>query len=249
MEYVLLIALAFLIGGIMKGAIGAGAPLAAVPLLSLLYGVGFAVAVFVAPNLVSNLIQGWQFRKHQPPGVFVWLFALAGGLGALVGTIFLVAIPQEGLKVGVAGVIVLYLLFRLLKPTARLTLRQARWITPVAGTIAGILQGASGLSAPVSVTFLSMIRLTREAFMATISLFFLALAFVQLPALIALGIMDLRTGILSCLAVLPLLLGMRIGEWVILRVDRVWFDRCVISILALMAGLLLVNAAQGVFTP
>lgn len=242
MEYVILIGLAFLVGGILKGAIGAGAPLAAVPLLSLIYGVSFAVAVFVAPNLVSNLIQGWQFRKNQPPGVFVWLFALTGALGALAGTFFLVALPQESLKIGVAGVILLYLLFRFFKPTAKIDLGPGLWLAPFAGLIGGILQGASGVSAPVSVTFLSLIRLSREQFIASISLFFLAMGVVQLPALIALGIMDARTGILSCLAVLPLLLGMRVGEFIITRLDRHWFDRIVMLILAVMAILLFINA-------
>lgn len=246
MEYVILIGLAFLVGGILKGAIGAGAPLAAVPLLSLIYGVSFAVAVFVAPNLVSNLIQGWQFRKDQPPGVFVWVFAVAGGLGALAGTFFLVALPQEGLKIGVACVILLYLLFRFFKPTVKIDLGAALWLTPFAGFIGGILQGASGVSAPVSVTFLSLIRLSREQFIASISLFFLAMGVVQLPALMALGIMDVRTGILSCLAVLPLLVGMRVGELIITRLDRQWFDRSVMLVLALMAGLLLFNAGLGI---
>ena len=246
MEYVILIGLAFLVCGILKGAIGAGAPLAAVPLLSLIYGVSFAVAVFVAPNLVSNLIQGWQFRKDQPPGVFVWVFAVAGGLGALAGTFFLVALPQEGLKIGVACVILLYLLFRFFKPTVKIDLGAALWLTPFAGFIGGILQGASGVSAPVSVTFLSLIRLSREQFIASISLFFLAMGVVQLPALMALGIMDVRTGILSCLAVLPLLVGMRVGELIITRLDRQWFDRSVMLVLALMAGLLLFNAGLGI---
>ena len=246
MEYVILIGLAFLVGGILKGAIGAGAPLAAVPLLSLIYGVSFAVAVFVAPNLVSNLIQGWQFRKDQPPGVFVWVFAVAGGLGALAGTFFLVALPQEGLKIGVACVILLYLLFRFFKPTVKIDLGAALWLTPFAGFIGGILQGASGVSAPVSVTFLSLIRLSREQFIASISLFFLAMGVVQLPALMALGIMDVQTGILSCLAVLPLLVGMRVGELIITRLDRQWFDRSVMLVLALMAGLLLFNAGLGI---
>ena len=245
MEYVILIGMAFLVGGILKGAIGAGAPLAAVPLLSLIYGVSFAVAVFVAPNLVSNLIQGWQFRKNQPPGAFVWLFAITGALGALAGTFFLVALPQESLKIGVACVILLYLLFRFFRPTAKIDLHPALWLTPFAGFIGGILQGASGVSAPVSVTFLSLIRLTREQFIASISLFFLAMGLVQLPALIALGIMDIRTGVLSCLSVLPLLLGMRVGEFIITRLDRQWFDRSVMMVLGLMAVLLLINAGYG----
>ncbi|MEC8275871.1 MAG: TSUP family transporter, partial [Pseudomonadota bacterium] len=105
MEAVLLVALAFLLGGVLKGAIGAGAPLAAVPALSLIYSVPFAVAVFVAPNVISNLIQIWQYRGHRPRGALVWLFAAAGAAGALTGTFALVSLDGDVLKTGVAIVI------------------------------------------------------------------------------------------------------------------------------------------------
>ena len=76
--YTLLLAtVAFLLGGTLKGAIGAGSPIIAVPILSMLYGVPFAVSVFVLPNLVSNLWQGWQFRKNLLSLKFVLIFALA----------------------------------------------------------------------------------------------------------------------------------------------------------------------------
>ena len=54
-----LAALAFACGGILKGAIGAGAPVIAVPILALLYDVPLAVALFTLPNLLSNSWQGW----------------------------------------------------------------------------------------------------------------------------------------------------------------------------------------------
>ena len=94
----MLVALAFLLGGVLKGAIGAGAPLAAVPALSLIYSVPFAVVVFVAPNIISNLIQIWQYRGHRPRGALVWLFAGAGAAGALAGTFALVSLDGDVLK-------------------------------------------------------------------------------------------------------------------------------------------------------
>ena len=56
-----LAALALFLGGVLKGATGAGSPIVAVPILSLLYSVPFAVSVFVLPNLLSNLFQSWKY--------------------------------------------------------------------------------------------------------------------------------------------------------------------------------------------
>ncbi len=92
----------------MKGAIGAGSPIIAVPILSMLYGVPFAVSVFVLPNLVSNLWQGWQFRKNLLSLKFVLIFAVAAGIGAGLGSIMLSALPADFLMRIVAFVVVGY---------------------------------------------------------------------------------------------------------------------------------------------
>jgi uncharacterized membrane protein YfcA len=54
-ENLALIALALALGGILKGATGAGAPHLAVPVLVVLRDVQFAVAVFVMPNIIPYL--------------------------------------------------------------------------------------------------------------------------------------------------------------------------------------------------
>src|SRR3546814_4921733 len=48
-------ALALALGGVLKGATGAGSPLFAVPLLAMLYDVPLAVAIFTLPSLFSNI--------------------------------------------------------------------------------------------------------------------------------------------------------------------------------------------------
>jgi hypothetical protein len=74
--------------------------------------------------------------------------------------------------------------------------------------------GGSGLSAPVSITFLNAIRLECKQFMVTISLFFAALGFVQLPLQIHFGIMTGERFIYSTLALVPLLAFMPVRmDW------------------------------------
>ncbi|MEM8665280.1 MAG: TSUP family transporter, partial [Pseudomonadota bacterium] len=72
----LLASLGLAIGGVLKGATGAGAPLLAVPILAVLYDVPFAVAVLTFPSLLTNAWQAWRFRADQGDRVFVWVFAL-----------------------------------------------------------------------------------------------------------------------------------------------------------------------------
>ena len=81
-ETLLLVFLAFGLGGVLKGATGAGAPFLAVPIMSILVDVPFAVAVFLLPNLASNGWQVFRYRRDFPGRGFALSFALAAMAGA-----------------------------------------------------------------------------------------------------------------------------------------------------------------------
>ena len=232
---VALAAFAFLLGGIMKGAVGAGSPVIAVPILSMLYGVPFAVSVFVLPNLVSNLWQGWQYRDFLMSPKFAAVFALSGAAGAGVGSVLLSALPADLLMRIVAFIVLGYVVFRLMRPNWRLSGELANRLVAPAGFIGGILQGAGGISAPVSVTFLNALKMERAAFIATISIFFVAMSAVQIPTLISLGILTQDRLLFSVFALIPLLGGMPIGAWIARHVDAAVFDKVVLALLLVVA--------------
>ena len=230
-----LVFLAFAAGGIIKGAAGAGAPLLAVPLMVVLRDVQFAVAVFVLPNIVPNLWQYWRCKEAISSPKFAWRFALAGGLGAGLGSLALAGWRPEILILFVAVALVFYVVFRLLKPSWQIQKPMADKLVVPAGMIGGALQGAAGLSAPVSITFLSTVKLERREFMATISLFFVVLGVVQAPALMALGIMTTERFIYSLLSLIPLMLFMPVGAWIGSKLSKEVFDRLLLLILSILA--------------
>jgi uncharacterized membrane protein YfcA len=233
-ELVLALA-AVAVGGIVKGAVGAGAPVVAIPILSLLFNVPFAVAVMSFPNLWSNIFQGWASRAHLLHRRFVLSFAISGAAGAVVGTLFLAWLPERPLTLILAAILVAYLGFRFLRPDWKISDEKANRIVIPVGAIGGMLQGAAGLSAPVSVTFLNAMKLERKTFIATISIFFMAVSLVQVPALWKMGIMGQNEFRLSLMALVPLLGGMPIGAWAARHVSRETFDKLILSLLTLVA--------------
>lgn len=238
-QAVILVCLAFAAGGIVKGATGAGAPLFAVPLMAMQRDIKFAVAVLVLTNIVPNLWQFWQYRRAMTPARFGVLFAVAGGIGAGLGTVALAGWKPDLLVLIVGGVLALYIAFRLLNPRWRLSMAAGWRLVVPAGIVAGALQGATGLSAPVSITFLNALKLERETFIATISLFFVMLGVIQLPAQFALGITTPHLVLLSALALIPLMLAMPVGAWLGRRLPQVVFERLILVILAVLAVRLL----------
>ena len=86
MEYwpYVIAALGIAAGGFLKGATGVGAPVVGVPILAMVFDLPKAVAIFSVINLISNVWQGWAYRKDATDTRFVWWFAAAGGAGAMV---------------------------------------------------------------------------------------------------------------------------------------------------------------------
>lgn len=230
------------LGGTLKGAIGAGAPVIAVPILALLYDVPTAVALFSFPNILSNAWQGWAFREHQISPRFVWSYALGGALGAGIGSVILATLSSETLMAGVALMVFVYVAFRLFRPGWALSRSTGTMLALPMGTLGGLMQGAGGISAPVSVTFLNSMRLERSEFIATIAIFFLAMGLVQVPALSALGIMTPERAVLSLLAAIPLFGAMPLGAWLARRISREAFDKIVLVLLVVIALRLLFAA-------
>lgn len=227
--------LAIAAGGFLKGATGAGAPVVGVPVLVLLFDVQMAVAIMAVPNLVSNLWQGWQHRARALPARFTWRFALIAGVGAFVGSVMLASLPPDALLIGVALAVFAYIGFRLAMPDWILGLTPAIRLTPPVAAAAGVLQGATGLAAPVILTFFNAMQLARPVFIATISISFGLMALAQIPPLWFFGILTPERAVMSTAAVLPLLLAMPLGAYAARHVPARVFDRMILALLALIA--------------
>src|SRR5690606_5798549 len=211
------------------------APVLAVPALALLFDVRFAVVVMILPNMFANLFQLWRFRSHLPDRRLVWSFTGFGVLGVSLGTWLLVSLPLTVLPLFVAVAVVGYVALRLSRPDWVLSLPRALALSPFAGTAAGILQGAAGLSAPVSITFLNAMRLPRPEFIAAISLLFLGFTLVQLPALWFGGAMSGRELAYSLAAMAPLFAGIPVGAAIARHLRPEVFDRAILILLSLIA--------------
>lgn len=229
-------------GGFLKGATGAGAPVVGVPVLALIFGVQKAVAIFAVLNLVSNIWQLWAYRIHLSPLRFSLPFAGAGAVGAVSGSVLLATLPTQALMAGLAGVVYLYIALRLMRPDWQLSRAAAHRLAAPTGLIAGVMQGAGGISAPVSVTFLNAIRPERSEFVATISLFFFAMAALQIPTLVAFDVLTIERVGLACLAAIPMFGAMPLGERASRKVSKQTFDKIILGLLAVIAPKLTYDA-------
>ena len=223
------------LGAFLKGATGAGAPVVGVPVLAVAFDVPTAIAVFSVINFVSNSWQGWRFRHAIRNPRFVATFAIGGTVGAVLGSFLLVWLPTDVLLAMLASVVFVYIGLRLARPGWQLSREIGEPVGGLVGLIGGMMQGAGGISAPVSVTFLNAMRLSREEFIATISTFFFFMSVSQMPVLVALGVLNTERMLLAVMGLVPLFGAMALGSYAARHISKETFDVTILLLLAVVA--------------
>lgn len=232
---IIAILVAFSLGGILKGATGAGAPIITIPVIAAFYDVRIAVIIMVIPNLLTNIGQLYQFRKTILPKFFTLSFAIGGGVGAFLGTILLANLSIKILTLSVAFIVIVYILLKLIVPSWKLTYEKAKKLVFLMGGFGGVLQGTAGLSAPISITFLNSMKLERNQFIPTISVYFGVMSIFQMPTLYYYNFLNLEIVLVSCISTLVLLSFMPIGSWIAKSVSKESFDKITLILLGFIA--------------
>ena len=99
------------------------------------------------------------------------------------------------------------------------------------GFLAGFLQGAFGISAPATLTFLNAVKFERAEFIIIVSVFFMTMSLIQLPTLYYLGLMQAKHLIFGLLAVIPLIGFMPVGAFFLRHATQDLFDKVILIIL------------------
>lgn len=226
---------AFALGGILKGATGAGAPIVTIPVIAAFYDVRVAVIIMVIPNFLTNIGQIYQFRKTILPSFFTVSFAVGGGIGAFVGTILLAKLSIKILTLSVAFIVIIYIFLKLIVPSWKLMYEKATKLVFILGVAGGVLQGTAGLSAPISITFLNAMKLERNQFIPTISVYFGVMSIFQMPTLYYYDFLNFEIIIASLISTIVLLCFMPIGSWIAKSVSKENFDKITLILLAFIA--------------
>lgn len=228
-----------IVAGLLKGMIGVGMPIVALPLLSLFVDVKSAAMLLSMPLIFSNLPQALEGGKTgrclmqltpvligMIPGLFLGvrvLLALDANIAKMIAGLVLV---------GVGGV-------TLLAPKLKL---QPRLVLPagiIFGFFGGILGGIAAMAGPLVFIFMLARGLHGKAFTKEASLFLVvssALLALLLTASREFSWMDVS---ISTAATLPVVLGMHVGQHLRDRIAPETFKKLVlIAVIASGAELL-----------
>ena len=165
-----------------------------------------------------------------------------GIVGAVVGTVALVTVPEEPLLVLLATSIAVFVFNFLRRPDLAISERTGRRFSPAVGTVAGLLQGSVGVSGPVVATWVHGYRLAPRAFVHTVTLIFGVIGAAQIVVLATQGQFDLDRLLGALAAAVPVVIVTPLGVKLRDRFAGAAFDRVVLAVLLASAVSLLVDA-------
>ncbi len=222
---------AVLVGSLVKSVTGMGFPIIAVPIMSLYTGPATAIAVIAIPNAAQNLGIAWSHRHARAETEGLSVFCGVGVLGAVAGALTLGVVPEDLTSAVLVVAITAWVLQSLRRPDLVVRPERRSLANPLAGALAGIFQGAAGISGPVVAAWHHGLRLSREAFILSIATAFLLTGTAQIAVLGARGELSGRLGVSAVLTIIVLgtiPIGSRLRD----RLSGPAFERLVLVMVA-----------------
>jgi hypothetical protein len=227
------------VAALVRSALGFGDAVVAMPLLAMVIGLKTAtpLVAFMGPTIsLLILMKGWTAGDMKAAARLI----AASLLGIPLGVYGLARLPEEPLKIALGALILLYGVFGLARPGARIRNEKA-WLPWLVGWTAGVLGGAYNTNGPPVVAYGMLKGWPPEGFRATLQGYFLPTG---LMILAGHGIAGLWTGevVKIYLYSLPAIgLGVVLGGLVNRKLTHDLFAKLVYGFLVLMGGILLVR--------
>lgn len=229
----------YFLGSVVKGLIGFGALMIAVPVMSMVMEPAVAVALTSGPVIVSNVWQAIESRHIVWSLKKFWPLLLALVPATLVGSQFL-ATGDPRISGAVIGFMtLLFCALQVFRVRLDFAPRREAVFGPLVGGMAGLVGGATILAGSVLIVYLVALKLRKDAFVGAIALIYL---FNGIPTYLTLVYFDRYQGdelLVSVGLLVPAVLGLRVGRMARDRISQATFQRLVTGLLAVVGVLLL----------
>ncbi len=238
-ETLALLIATFFVAGAVKGVVGLGLPTVTLAVLTATLGLKPAMALLLAPSLVTNFWQGvvggrlWALMRR-----LAWLLT-AVCLATWVGVRVLANADSTWLSMLFGGLLVVYAGAGLFRPVVPDLRRQEMWLSPLVGAVNGLLTGMTGSFVVPGVLYLQALKLGKDELVQAMGILFTISTLVLGLALGERKLVSQDVAILSCLGVIPALAGMISGQAIRSRLSEAAFRKALFTAL-LVLGLYIV---------
>ena len=226
-------------GGLIKGTLGVGLPLFAVPVMSLFISSTQAIALVSVPVLVSNIWQVWQEGSLKTSMKRFWPLMLTQAIVTVLAVYWTLSFSVRELNILLACALLVAVVLMAFKPSFNIPPEKEAAAGALVGAVSGLLGGASSLMGPIVISYLISLKLKRDEFVGCISVIYLNAAWPLYGSMWHFDRMQLDDVGYSFLAIIPMFLGLLTGRKIRHLLSEETFRRALLVFLAVIAVVLL----------
>jgi uncharacterized membrane protein YfcA len=230
---VVIIIFAILAGGLIKGTLGFGMPMVALPIIAFVIPATTAMIILCAPILLTNFLQ-IKFKQGVSSYRFLPMF-VSLVIGLIVGARLILEINLNTITQIIAVSIIFAALincfgFKIQNPNKN----REKIITSIIGFGSGILGGLSTFYGPPMLAYLVASDLPKEKFVRTVSTMYFIGSFPLYGSLIYYGFATKEDIIMSIFLILPAFISQQIGTRIRDKINQKQFRVCILVTLIIL---------------
>ena len=228
--------LTFLLAGCVKGVIGLGLPTISLALLTATLGLQPAMALLLAPSLVTNVWQAMTGGNGRTILSRTWPFLLTATVTIWIGVQVLMHVDVSILSALLGALLLIYAILSFSRARISVPPGWEPWAGLVFGAANGVLTGMTGSFVVPGVLYLQSIGLPRDVLVQAMGMLFAASTVGLALALGAGQLLTAELGALSAAAVAPAIAGMMIGQRLRRTISEPGFRRVFLVSLAILGA-------------
>ena len=230
---VVIIILAVLAGGLIKGTLGFGMPMVALPIIAFVIPATTAMIILCVPILLTNFLQ-IKFKQGISSYRFLPMI-LSLIIGLIVGARLILEINLNTITQIIAVSIIFAALincfgFKIQNPNKS----RERVITSIIGFGSGILGGLSTFYGPPMLAYLVASDLPKEKFVRTVSTMYFVGSFPLYGSLIYYGFATKEDIFMSMFLIIPAFISQQTGTRIRDKINQKQFRTCILVTLIIL---------------
>lgn len=206
------IAAAFVIAGVAKGAIGMGMPPIAIGLMSFAVPLESAIAIMVLPTMVTNVWQAVYGGGFKPLMRRFGTMAITATVGVLAVGLLFNSLGSPRTTGWVGTLLVLYSLLAMTRWRPHVPRTAEWWANPLIGLASGAVAGSTGVAAVPFLPYMQSLEMDAHELVQALGIMFLFLTGMLAVSLALHGAYHVTNSVGSIAAVAPTMLGMWLGQ-------------------------------------
>ena len=237
---IIIIILAVLAGGLVKGTLGFGMPMVALPIIAFIIPPTTAMILLCAPIFLTNFLQ-IKFRQGVSSYRFLPMF-LSLIIGLIIGARLILEIDVNTITQIIAVSIIFAALVNCFGIKIKnINKNHENTITSLIGFGSGILGGLSTFYGPPMLAYLVAVDLPKEKFVRTVSTMYFIGSFPLYGSLIYYGFATEEDLIFSLILIIPAFIAQQVGTKIRDKFNQKQFRICILITLIILGFSLLVK--------